>query len=113
MKEYKKLNETTFEVKEVKELKDTIDAKAQLELLAQQASRIKSIIGQVKQQKDVVVKTIERYNTRVDILNEAKDTCHLAYKELEKIKLPEDFKLEDLDPEKDFPKIDIKRDPDK
>jgi len=111
MKEYKKIDEMTFEVKETKELKDTIDVKAQLELLAQQASRIRSIIWQVKQNRDIVSKTIDRYNTWVDILNEAKEKCHLAFKELEKIELPEDFKLEDLDPEKDFPKIDIKREP--
>ena len=110
MKEYKKIDEMTFEVKETKELKDTIDVKAQLELLASQASRIRSIVWHAIQDRDLVSKTIERYNTRVDILNEAKEKCHLAFKELEKIELPDDFRLEDIDPEKDLPKIDIKRD---
>lgn len=86
---YTKVNEMGFTVEETKTLKDTIDVKAQLNLLAQQCGRVKSIVAQVRQNKDLIAKTVEWYNTWVDILNEAKATCHLAYKELDKIKLPE------------------------
>lgn len=109
MKNYKKIDEITFEVSEVKELKDTINVPAQLELLAQQMWRIKSLVWQAKQSKEIINKTVERYNTRVDILNTAKSECHLAMKELEKIELLEDFVVENIDVEK-LPKIDIHRD---
>ena len=106
---YTKVNELSFTVEETKTLKDTIDAKAQFELMAKQVSRIKSIVGQTVQSKDLISKTVERYNTWVDILNEAKANCHLAYKELDKIVLPENWTVENIDLSK-LPKIDIKRD---
>jgi len=106
---YTKVNETTFTVEETKTLKDNVDAKAQFELMAQQISRVKSIVGQVKQNRDLIEKTVNWYNTWVDILNEAKANCHLAYKELEKITLPEGWTVENIDLSK-LPKLDIKRD---
>lgn len=106
---YTKVNELSFTVEETKTLKDTIDAKAQFELMAKQVSRIKSIVGQTVQSKDLISKTVERYNTWVDILNEAKANCHLAYKELDKIVLPENWTVENIDLSK-LPKIDVTRD---
>lgn len=108
-KTYTKVNETTFTVEETKTLKDQVDAKAQFELMAQQVSRVKSIVGQVKQNRDLIEKTVNWYNTWVDILNDAKKSCHLAYKELEKITLPEGWTVENIDLSK-LPKIDIARD---
>ena len=106
---YTKVNELSFTVEETKTLKDTIDVKAQLDLLTQQCGRIKSIVAQARQNKDLIAKTVEWYNTWVDILNEAKANCHLAYKELDKIVLPENWAVENIDLSK-LPKIDVTRD---
>jgi len=106
---YTKVDETHFTVEETKTLKDQVDAMAQFTLMAQQISRVKSIVGQVKQNRDLIEKTVNWYNTWVDILNDAKKSCHLAYKELEKITLPEDRTVENIDLSK-LPKLDIKRD---
>jgi len=106
---YTKVDETHFTVEETKTLKDQVDAMAQFSLMAQQISRVRSIVGQTVQNKELIRKTVERYNTWVDILNEAKANCHLAYKELEKIILPEDRTVENIDLSK-LPKIDIARD---
>lgn len=106
---YTKVNELSFTVEETKTLKDTIDVKAQLDLLTQQCGRIKSIVAQARQNKDLIAKTVEWYNTWVDILNEAKETCHLAYTKLSKIVLPENWTVENIDLDK-LPKITVARD---
>ena len=49
------------------------------------------------------------FNSKDDILNEAKENCWLSYKKLEKVVLDKEFVLEELDVES-FPKIDIKKD---
>lgn len=109
MKQYEKLSETSFKVSETKTLESSIDALNQLEAMASQLSSIKKIIVQAKQLKENVIQTVEWYNTRADILNEAKENCWLSYKKLERIELDKEFILEKLDIES-FPKIDIKKD---
>ena len=109
MKTYEKLTETSFKVSETKKLESEINVLEQLENMATQLSWIKKIIWQTKQLKETVIKTVERYNTWADILNEAKDKCWLAFKKLDKIQLADDFVLENLNIE-DFPKIDIRKD---
>lgn len=109
MKTYTKLSTTSFKVSETKTLESNIEALKQLEAMASQLSAIKKIIAQAKQLKENVIQTVEWYNTRVDILNEAKENCWLSYKRLEKVILDKEFVLEELDVES-FPKIDIKKD---
>lgn len=106
---YTKVNEMSFKVEETKTLSDTIDVTAQFEMLAQNMGRLKSIVAQAQKNRDLVSKTVEWYNTWVDILNEAKETCHLAYNKLDPIVLPDEWTVENLDIEK-RPKINIKRD---
>ena len=106
---YTKVNEMSFKVEETKTLSDTIDVTAQFEMLAQNMGRLKSIVAQAQKNRDLVSKTVEWYNTWVDILNEAKETCHLAYNKLDPIVLPGEWTVENLDIEK-RPKINIKRD---
>lgn len=109
MKTYEKINDTTFKVSEVKELSSEINVLEQLANMANQVSSIKKIVWQAKQLKDTVNKTVERYNTWVWILNEAKDSCELEFKKLDPIVIPEWFVLEELDIES-LPTIDIKKD---
>jgi len=109
MKTYEKLSETSFKVSEVKELSSEIDALKQFEAIASQLSGIRKMIAQAKQLKETVKQTVEWYNTRADILNDAKSNCDLSYKELTKIELPDEFTLEDFDLSM-IPEIDISKD---
>lgn len=108
-KVYKKLSNTDFKVSEVKELSSDIKGLEQLELLAWQLNTIKKFVAQAQEMKIKTIQIADWYNTRVDIMNDAKIELWLDYKALKKIELPEEFSLENLDLNI-IPAIDIKKD---
>lgn len=103
---YTKLEDGKFRVERDQHASSDIAPLEQFKLLAQAMNQIKWLIQQARNAQNQVWQYVERYNTWVGIMNEAKEKCELDYKKLEAIN-PEDLKnLIDCDVEK-LPKIDI------
>lgn len=103
---YTKLEDGKFRIERDQHAVSEIAPLEQFKLLAQAMNQIKWLIQQAKNAQNQVGQYAERYNTRVEILNNAKEKCDLDYKKLEAID-PELLKnLIDCDVEK-LPHIDI------
>lgn len=103
---YTKLEDGKFRVERDQHAVSEIAPLEQFKLLAQAMNQIKWLIQQAKNAQLQVWQYVERYNTWVEILNNAKEKCDLDYKKLDAID-PELLKnLIDCDVEK-LPHIDI------
>ena len=103
---YWKIDWTHFKVSEVKELSSDIDIYEKFSEMASRINEIRKIVADSKAKKDLIIRCADVYNTRVEIIEEAKKECELDIKIPAKVELPEGFHIEDLDLES-LPKIDI------
>ena len=106
-RKFTKVNERVFKVEETKTFKNTIDTTVVFKNLANGVNKMKEILGLAAEQKSEYQQAVKWYNDWVQILIDANDAVKLAIKIPEFIKLPEVFKIDDVDIEK-LPKIDIK-----
>lgn len=103
---YTKLEDGKFRVERDQHAVSDIAPIEQMKLLAQAMNQIKWLITQAKNAQEQVKWYVERYNNRVEILNNAKEKCDLDYKKLDAIN-PDDLKnLIDCDVEK-LPYLDL------
>lgn len=98
--------EDGFIVEKDTHAKSEIKPIEQMQLMAQQMNQIKWFIDQCKNSQAQVLKIVEWYNIRVDIMNNAKKELWLKFTEMEKIDAEVLKNLIDADPEK-LPKIDL------
>ena len=98
--------EDGFIVEKDTHAKSEIKPIEQMQLMAQQMNQIKWFIDQCKNSQAQVLKIVEWYNIRVDIMNNAKKELWLEFTEMEKIDADLLKNLIDADPEK-LPKIDL------
>ena len=103
---YTKLEDGKFRVERDQHAVSDIAPIEQMKLLAQAMNQIKWLITQAKNAQSQVGQYVERYNTRVEILNNAKEKCDLDYKKLEAIDTELLKNLIDCEVEK-LPHIDI------
>ena len=103
---FTKLDDGMFRVEKDTHAKSEIKPIEQMQLMAQQMNQIKWFIDQCKNSQAEVLKIVEWYNIRVDIMNNAKKELWLKFTEMEKIDADVLKNLIDCDPEQ-LPKIDL------
>lgn len=105
---YTKIDETTFKVEQDRHLEEEMKVADQLNVLAQLLNNMKQCVAQANDYQEKFVKIAESYNTFVDILQEAKDSCGYKYKLPAKIEIPDCFDIIEVKIE-NLPSVDISK----
>lgn len=105
---YTKIDETTFKVEQDRHLEEDMKIADQLNVLAQCLNNMKQLVAEANELQNRFVKVAEWYNTFVDILQEAKDSCWYDYKLPAKIEIPDCFDIIEVKIE-NLPSVDISK----
>lgn len=106
-KTFTKIDGLTFKLEEDKHLEENIDAVNQLNNLAQAVNKMRQLVVSANKMQDDFIKYVERYNTWVEILGEAKEKCWLEIEVPVKIDLPKCFSIIECELN-NLPKVKVK-----